>query len=221
MRLLLIVTAFALLAAPSSVAREAIGPTQGAAPAFAPSPVRADFEYNSAGAIDHVPQYSGDTYGWAEWFVVTVRNDTGYNLVITELGFPCCGPPTGDHGWVVWTDVGSIVEPSSGPTTADYYGSFAPSDAGTSIPPTTYSYVDVSGREIFILADTYFCFGYENTNIGGLAEYQGVETWGWYCDEWWSDADSGMTAVLQLKADRIYTPVRESTWSAVKSLYRG
>jgi len=223
MRHIAIVLALALAVAPvlGSAAREFIVSDGPAGPGSDPSSVRAEFEFNSSGAMDHVPEYSGDAYSWAEWFIVTVWNDTGYNLVIKEFGFPCCGPPTGDHGWVVWTNLPGFVHPSGGPTAAPYFGAFAPVDGGTSIPPTTYTYLDVSDREIFILADTYFCFGYQNTNIGGLTDYGGVETWGWYCDEWWSDSDSGMTAVLQVKADRIYTPVERSTWGAIKSLYLG
>lgn len=220
MRLLTVTLACLLILAPfAASAREFIPSDADAEPGSDPSPVRADFEYNSAGVMDHVPEYSGDAYSWAEWFIVTVRNDTGYNLVIKELGFPCCGPPTGDHGWVVWTNMPGLVPPAGGPTTAQYRGPFAPADPGTSIPPSTYTYLDVSDAEIFVLADTYFCFGYQNTNIGGLTDYQGIETWGWYCGEWWSDGDSSMTAVLQVKADRIYTPVAKSTWGAVKSLY--
>jgi predicted outer membrane repeat protein len=167
-----------------------------------PSPLKADFEYNTGGVIDFVPTLGGSATGWAEWMIATVRNDTGHRLRLTEFGFPCCGPPTGPYGWMVWRSVGGLYPPAGDPTTADRHGAFTPADPNPSTnPPTVYTYVDVVAQNIVIPIGSYFCFGYDVTGYGGLTSFNGVQTWGWYGGAWDPDQTYGRTAVLQVKAN--------------------
>jgi hypothetical protein len=185
------------------------------------SQYRADWEYNTGGSIDFVPTTGGSSTGWGEWFITTVYNGTGFDITLTEFGFPCSGPATGTYGWVVWLNMPGIEPPIGDATTADYYGAFTPvdPDPGT-FPPTVYTYVDVSMEGIVIPAGTYFTFGYDNTGTGGQTTYNGVETWAWYSGLWDPDVNYGRTAILQVKGDFAPIPVLESTWGQVKSLYR-
>jgi len=225
MRAVAILLAVALLAAPPVLAFENSKidapfdwkPGQQSSP----SDIRADFEYNTGGVIDFVPDTGGSSDGWGEWFIVTVHNDTGMNLHLKEFGFPCCGPPTGDYGWVLWTDVGGMNPPAGNAMTAEHHGAFTPVDPSPdTFPPTVYTYIDVSGRALVVPADAYFCFGFDNTGNGGQTAFNGVDTYAWYENTWDPDQGWGRTAILQVKADYIMTPVAESTWGAVKALYR-
>jgi hypothetical protein len=185
-----------------------------------PSSWRADFEYNTGGAIDFVPDLGGSFDGWAEWFVTAVYNNTGQALKLVELGFPCAGPPTGAYGWLVWTDVGGLVPPPGAASTADYFGAFTPVDPNpATFPPITYTYVDISSEDIEIPADTYFVIGYDNTGMGGMTTFNGVATWGWYGGIWDPDADYGRTAILQVKANYVYSPVENASWGDIKALF--
>ncbi len=186
-----------------------------------PSGVRADFEYNTGGVIDFVPDTGGSSDGWGEWFIVTVYNDTGMQLHLKEFGFPCCGPTTGAYGWVLWSDVGGMNAPAGNAMTAEYYGAFTPLDPDPeTFPPTTYTYIDVSGRALVIQPGAYFCFGYDNVGNGGQTTFNGVDTYAWYNSTWDPDQGWGRTAILQVKADYIMTPVADSSWGHIKSLYR-
>ncbi len=167
-----------------------------------PSPLKADFEYNTGGTIDFVPTLGGSATGWAEWMITTVHNDTGHRLRLTEFGFPCCGPPTGPYGWLVWRSVGGLYPPMGDPAAADYHGPFTPLDSNPATnPPTVYTYVNVSAQNIVIPNGSYFCFGYDVTGFGGQTSYNGVLTWGWYGGVWDPDQPYNRTAVLQVKAN--------------------
>jgi len=191
------------------------------APPNEPSGVRYDYAYNTGGTLDFVPDLGGSADGWGEWFITTVLNDTGNDLILLEFGFPCGGPATGAYGWVVWTDMGGLIPPGGGATTADYFGAFTPFDPDPTVfPPTTYTYVDVSAEYIIIPDGTYFCFGFDNTGHGGQTYFNGVDTWAWYEGFWDPDQDWGRTAILQVKANYYGTPVEETTWCAIKGLYR-
>lgn len=218
-----VVLAFAAPAVLADSAHKDGTPTNNQAPG-APgteSTYRADFEYNTGGAIDFVPTTGGSSTGWGEWFITTVYNDTGQDLVLTELGFPCSGPATSDYGWLVWLNMPGLVAPVGDATTADYFGPFTPvdPDPGT-FPPTVYTYVDVSGAGIVVPAGTYFCFGYDNTGTGGQTAFNGVETWAWYGDLWDPDINYGRTAILQVKAMYGGVPTENSSWGQVKALHR-
>jgi hypothetical protein len=185
-----------------------------------PSTWRADFEYNTGGSINYVPDLGGSSDGWAEWFVTAVYNNTGQALKLIELGFPCAGPPTGPYGWLVWTSVGGYVPPAGDATTANYYGAFTPVDPNpATFPPVTYTYVDISASNIVIPANTYFEIGYDNTGMGGMTSYNGVQTWGWYGGIWDPDSSYGRTAILQVKANFAYSPVEETSWTSIKALF--
>lgn len=185
------------------------------------SQVRADWEYNTGGSIDFVPTTGGSSTGWGEWFVTTVFNNTGQDLTLAELGFPCSGPPTETFGWMVWLGMPGLVPPFGDASTADYYGQFTPVDPNPgTFPPTVYTYVDVSAEGIVVPAGTYFCFGYDVTGTGGQTTFNGVETWAWYNETWDPDVNYGRTAILQVKANYGIVPTIESTWGTVKALYR-
>ncbi len=187
----------------------------------APSYIRTDYEYNTGGTIDFVPTTGGSHDGWGEWFVTTVYNNTGYDITLVELGFPCCGPPTEEFGWLVWTNVGGIVPPSGNAYTADYYGPFTPVDPNPeTFPPTVYTYIDISAEGILFEDGTYLCFGYDNTGNGGQTDFNGVDTWAWYNNMWDPDQSWGRTAILQIKGNYGVTPADETSWGAVKSLFR-
>jgi hypothetical protein len=186
-----------------------------------PSPVRADWVYNTGGSEDFVPDLGGSDTGWGEWFITTVQNDAGTCLHITEFGFPCCGPPTGFFGWILWYDVGGINPPTGPAESADEYGEFTPvcTDPDT-WPPTVYTYVDVSGVGIVVPAGNYFCFGYDNTGMGGQTYYNGVQTWAWYGGMWDADEYWGRTAILQVKANFGASATQETSWGGVKALFQ-
>jgi len=168
-----------------------------------PGASRAALEYNTGGAIDFVPDSGGEAASWGEWFVTTVHNSTGQKLILRELGFPCAGPPTGEFGWLVWTDVGGPGPPAGDPYTADHHGPFTPVDPNpATMPPTVYTYVDVTAEDIVIQPGSYFCLGYDVTGTGGqTAPFNGVDTWSWNLGVWNSDAGNDRTAILQVKAD--------------------
>jgi hypothetical protein len=156
-----------------------------------------------------------------EWFITTFYNGTGEPLNLIELGFPCCGPPTGAYGWVVWTGMAGFVPPAGQASSAEFYGTFTPLDPDPlTFPPTVYTYVDVSLEGIVVPAGTYCCFGYDNTGTGGQTTFNGVQTWAWYSSVWDPDESWGRTAILQVKANFTGTPVEESSWGSIKALYQ-
>ncbi len=185
-----------------------------------PSPLRSDFEYSTCGQMDCIPDLGGSATGWAEWSITQVVNDTGHDLVLTEFGFPMCGPTTGAYGWLVWADQPSLPGPAS---TADFFGAFTPICTDpTTFPPTVYTYVNVASQNIVIANGTSFWFGFDNTGMQGMTSYNGFDTYGWYAGAWDYDAPYGRTVIMQLKADYFGggTPVETSTWGTIKSLYR-
>ncbi len=190
-------------------------------PGLGRSSVRADFEYNTGGSIDFAPTTGGSTTGWGEWFVTTVHNNMGTNMTLVELGFPCSGPATGAHGWMVWVGLEDLVSPSGGPETARYYGSFTPVDSdAASMPPTTYTYINLSAQAIDIPARGYFSIGYHNTGRGGQTAFNGVDSWAWYGGAWDPDQGWARTAIIQVKANLGgATPVQPRTWGNIKQIY--
>ncbi len=190
------------------------------APPSTPSSLLIDWEYNTGGAINTVPTTGGSATGWAEWFVTTVQNTTGQPLHLVEFGFPCAGPPTGQYGWVVWPNFSNSPPPGP-PESAPLHGPFTPVDPDpNTFPPTVYTYVPVAGENIIVPAGDWFTFGYDNTGMGGMISYNGVETWGWYQNMWDPDSFYGRTAVLQVRANYAgATAVGPGTWGAVKALF--
>jgi hypothetical protein len=163
----------------------------------ASSAVAEDWEWNSGGAMDTVPTLGGSDDGWGSYFITTVENDTGNEVLLTEFGFPCAGP--GPVDWVLWYDVGGINPPSGGPGTQDEDGEFTPDDTNPdSFPPTDYTYIDLTGEDLLIEDGAFLCFGYENPGMGGQIDFNGTQTWAWYSGVWDPDQDWGRTAVLQV-----------------------
>jgi hypothetical protein len=208
-----------VLATTASKTGEPVTPNAG--PSEQQHQILADWTYNTGGSPGFVPDMGGSATGWAEWFITTVQNNTGSDMHLVEFGFPCAGPPTGTYGWIVWMDMGGDVPPAGPASTADYYGSFTPLDPDpNTFPPTTYTYVDVSSLCLTVFAGEYFCFGYDNTGMGGMTSYNGEVTWGWYAGIWDPDPNYGRTAILQVSADFGATAATANTWSGIKALYR-
>ncbi len=177
----------------------------------------ADFEYNSGGAMGTVPTTGGSADGWGEWFIVTILNESGQDIVLTELGFPCGGPATGDHGWVVFLGLNEFMPPPDDASNADFFGAFTPVDPDPSTsPPVNYSYIDVTAENIIITNGSFFCVGYDNTGIGGQVDYNGTETWAWYEGSWDSDQAWGRTAVIEVSAN-FAQALQQHTWGAIKT----
>jgi hypothetical protein len=165
-----------------------------------PSAVRADFEWSSGGAMNTVPTTGGSSTGWAEYFIVMTTNTLGQDIVLTELGFPCGGPSS---SWGVW--VGGAMPPNY--SSPQFSGSFTPVDPNpATMPPTTYTYVDVTAANVVIPAGSAFWFGYLNPGIAGQVNYNGVVTYGWYQGAWDPDDGWGRTTVMQVKGN-IVIPV--------------
>ena len=185
------------------------------------SELRTDWEWSTAG-MNFIPDLGGSATGWAEWFITTVHYTGDQCLQLIEFGFPVCGPTTGTYGWLVWGDVGYLGPPPGGANTADYYGQFTPVCTDPNMfPPTIYTYVDVSSAGVMVLPGSYICFGYDNTGMGGMTYFNGVDTWGWYGGYWDSDQGWGRTAVMQVKGNFAgSTAIEGSTWGAIKSLLR-
>jgi hypothetical protein len=223
MRKLLVLVALLVTSASPALAASASkdGTPASLKPALpgAASAVRADFEYNTGGAIDFVPEMGGSSTGWAEWAIAFVTNNSGSDLSLMELGWPCSGPTSGPYGWLVWTNQPSPPGPAD---SAEYFGPFTPADPDpASLPPTTYTYIDVSAFGIPWPDGTTICIGYDNTGMEGMTAYNGVETYGWYGGIWDADSAYGRTAILQVKANISGgTPTWQSTWGKVKALYR-
>jgi len=180
-----------------------------------------DYEYNTGGSMEFVSDMQGSSTGWGEWFAVTLLNDTGHDLVITEFGFPCCGDATDTLGWIVYTNVGGANPPAGDPSTCDFNGPFTPVEPAGG-DPSVYTYVDVTADNVLIPSGNYWCFGYDNTDLGGQTAFNGVETWSWYDTGsgfvWDTDSSWGRTGILQVKAN--YAAALESaTWGSIKSTF--
>ncbi len=182
---------------------------------------RDDWVYNTGGSEGFIPTTQGSSDGWGEWFITTVMNDTGEDLYLSELGFPCSGPTTGEFGWVVWLDMGGIVPPSGPASTAHFYGSFSPVEPDPEVNPEVYTFIDITEANIVVPNGVAFCFGYDNTGLGGQTDANGVETWAWYLDEWDPDSGWGRTAILQVKGN-FDGPVatQDVSFDQIKSLFR-
>ncbi len=175
-------------------------PEKAPAVASQPSEVRADFDWSSGGAMNTVPTTGGSFDGWAEYFIVMTTNTLGQDIVLTELGFPCGGPSS---SWGVW--VGPTMPTNY--TSPQFSGSFTPVDPNpATMPPTTYTYVDVSTANVVIPAGSTFWFGYLNPGISGQIDFNGVTTYGWYLGAWDPDAGWGRTTVMQVSGN-IVIPV--------------
>jgi hypothetical protein len=217
-KLILFVGLFALIASASLGATQVVGKKGETAEFSIPSQVagsqtRDDFEYNTGGAIDFVPTTAGSASGWGTHFMAMTSNNTGQDLYLTELGFPCNGVIP--SGWFV--SVGAMP----GDFNTDYMGAFTAVDGGDVSPPTIYTYVDISTEGIVVPAGMDVYFGYINPGLGGQTTANGTETWAWYGGAWDPDSGWGRTAILQIKAS-YEDPValENGTLDSIKALYR-
>jgi len=154
----------------------------------------ADVEYSTTGALDTPATLGGDRDGWGTEFVARWTNTTGADVILEELAWPCGG--WWAQFWYVW--ISDALPPN--PWTLEYHGTFVPaSEDDTEWPPSTYTYVDVSGEGIVVPAGASMVFGYSNPGMGGQIGFNGTETWSWLDDGWDMDGDFGRTAVLQFK----------------------
>lgn len=176
-------------------------PDRDSFPATTHSAVRAVWEWNSAGSIDAAATTGGSSDGWGTHFLATTVNDSGDDMRLVELGWPCAGVIPG--AWLVWVG-GSMPADYSNP---DYTGSFTAVDTDdTQLPPPTYTYVDVTAANVVVPRGETVWLAYVNPGVGGQIDFNGVDTWGWYGGAWDPDQTWGRTAVMQLKGDPMDQP---------------
>lgn len=176
---------------------------------------RADVEYNTAGAIDAPATTGGSSDGWGEYFITAWANLTGQDVYIAEFGWPCGG--AGPVDWVVWVTDGSLP---GAPGSQNFSGQFTPASGDPDeLPPTTYTYIDVSDAGVVVPADQVMYFGYQNPGIGGQIDFNGTDTWAWYFGAWDPDAGWGRTAVLQFKGNYDVVPTQSQSLTNIKALF--
>ena len=170
---------------------------------FMTSPALAsDVEYSTTGTMDTPATKGGDRDGWGTEFLTRWDNNTGSDVFIEELAWPCGG--WWAQFWYVWiTD----IMPSD-PYTLEYYGSFvATSEDDTEWPPSLYTYIDVKSEGMVVPAGATMYFGYSNPGMAGQIAFNGVETFSWFDESWDMDGNFGRTAVMQFKGTFGASPV--------------
>ncbi len=177
------------------------------------STLTADFEYNTGGTIDMAPTLAGSDTGWGSHFMGFVNNNTGQDLYVTELGFPCSGPSAS-----IWfLSVGAMPADFN----TQFSGPLTIADTGDTSPPTVYSYVDLSESGIVVPAGVDVYFGYLNPGLGGQVDYNGTDTWAWYFGAWDLDEPYGRTAIVQIKASfEEPVAIERESFGAIKALFR-
>jgi hypothetical protein len=221
MRIFLVIL---ILIAVSSAA-DIVGKQGETAPARPPgnpgegSSIRSDFEFNTFGAMNCPATMAGSAEGWGEWFITTLQNDSGHALRLRELAFPCTGPPSGNFGWLVWTNLDGPGPPRQGPASADFSGVFTPALNDSLSPPSLYTEVNLESAEIDIGEGAWFAIGYDVTHLGGQVVSGGPETWSWYGLTWDPDSQWGRAALIQVRADFEAVATERSSWSDLKRLY--
>ncbi len=180
---------------------------------MAPVTRAADVEYSTTGVMDTPATHGGDRDFWGSEFITYWANETGRDVIVEELAWPCGG--WWAQFWYVW-----ITETlPADPYTLEFYDSFvAVSEDGTEWPPSTYTYIDVSDKNIVIPAGAGMYFGYSNPGMGGQIVFNGVDTYSWLNDSWDRDGDYGRTAVLQFKGSFGASPVRSDVTPGAVSL---
>ncbi len=179
--------------------------------------IAADFEWNTQGVMDTPAYMFGTSVNWGEYHITILENNTGSDLLITELGFSCSGP--GPTNWVVWTDVADFAPPGD-PDSAEYQGTFTPLDPNPYHTPAVYTDVNVTSESILFESGTLLCFGYENPGSGGFSELAGpVETWSLYNNIWYGDTQHMTTNCSQILA--VYSSsLARMTFGEIKASFR-
>lgn len=177
-----------------------------------------DFEYSTGGAMGTPANMV--TIPWDPPVVTSVENNTGFDLVLTTIAFPCCGDASDSYGWLVWTDVGGLVPPSGDMTTCNYHGPYTPVDPGPSLPPYPYTYVDVASENIIIPAGNFFCIGYDVTQYCGQIPFNGVSSWSWWNNTWLPDSGwMEATALIEVYANFSTAALEQTTWGEIKTIF--
>ncbi len=184
-------------------------------PAAPAGGTRADIEYNTTGTIDEPATAGGSNDGWGSHFIAAWANLTGQDVYVVEFGWPCGGP--GPVDWVVWLTDGGLP---GAPGTQTYTGQFTPTSSDPDeLPPSQYSYIDVSTAGVVVPPDMVMYFGYENPGIGGQITFNGTDTWAWYEGAWDPDQGWSRTAVLQFKGNYDTVATEPTSLSRVKALF--
>ncbi len=179
------------------------------------SPLLADVEYSTGGAMETPATTGGAMDGWGTHFLTAWVNTTGQDVYLSEFGWPASGP--GPVAWMVW-----ITEDLPGaPGTQTFSGQWTPSVGDPDeFPPSTYAFVDVTAENMVIPAGASFYFGYENPGTGGQIDSNGIETFAWYEGAWDPDSAWARTALLQFKANFASVATERATLAQVKNLFR-
>lgn len=227
LRKLFVVVAVLALAVPAMAMDISRDGTQTAEPnAFGTIPAggdREDFEFNTAGTIDFVPDAGGSASGWCYYQTHVLNNGTGFDISVTEVA-ACTNEYTGEMielpvEWVF--ELNSVIGDIGDPYVQDwdYRGDFYPSGPPDQFPPVTYDYLDVSGEGIVLLNGSDTVWGFENAGVIGQQNGGVMDTYGWWEGVWEPDANWGRTGVQQIKGNYGQTAAGEASFSQVKALY--
>lgn len=197
-------------------------------PKIAPPPLEPlpDIYFNTGGAWLTAPTLNGSASGYSYYILHVFQCDEPIiRHMIVSFGFPTntwsSDPIELPVEWVVAygaPDIHSIGNPYTHSWT--YRGTFLPTGAPDTSPPTEYTVVEVPWEDfITIQSGMSMIWGYENAGLCGMTWYSGVETIGWYHGNWESDAAYGRTALMQFRAVPVCVPVAERSLSAIKALY--
>jgi len=227
LRKLFVVVAVLALAIPAFSATISRDGTQIAEPnAFGTIPAggdREDFEFNTAGVINFVPDAGGSASGWCFYQTHVLNNNTGFDISVTEVA-ACTNQYTGE---VIELPVEWVFELNSGIAGIadpyvqdwDYRGDFMPSGPLDQFPPITYDYIDVTGAGILILNGTNTVWGFENAGVIGQQVGGTMSTYGWWEGVWEPDSNWGRTGVQQVMGNYGQTAADDASFSQVKTLY--
>jgi hypothetical protein len=184
---------------------------------------REDFEYNTAGPIDAIPDTGGSASGWCWYQTHVLTNGEGSDVMLTEVA--ACTVENSDDPvalpveWVIEMDatIGDIADPYI--QDWDYRGDFMPSGPPDQFPPVVYDYIDISGEGIVWPMGVSMVWGFENAGLIGQIGGGPMDTYGWWEGVWEPDSNWGRTGVQQVKGNYVVTPTEEVTFSQVKALY--
>jgi len=225
LRKLIVVIAALALAVPAFSATISRDGSQVAVPnAFGTNPAggdREDFEFNTAGVIDFVPDTGGSASGWCFYQTHALMNTTGFDITVTEIA-ACTNEYTGE---VIDLPVEWVFELNAGIADVgdpyiqdwDYSGDFVHSGPLDQFPPITYDYIPISG--VMLLNGTSTVWGFENAGVIGQQTGGVMDTYGWWGGIWEPDSNWGRTGVQQIKGNYGGTASENTTLSQVKTLY--
>ena len=183
---------------------------------------RSAFEFNTGGAWDFPPTTNGSASGWSYYIIPVFTNETGGDLMLSELGFPTneytADPIPVPVEWNIYfgSNYMDITDPYTFAWT--YMGTFMPLGAIDTSPPDTYTPVDVTGEGIVLPDGATMVWGYENAGLCGQTDFNGVVTIGWYVSYWDPDDTYGRTGLMQFGAGA-GTAAMDASMGAVKALY--